>query len=131
MENTGSKINISLVINWDTQKKIVLKDTMQILQLYCPHIYPQCRPPIWVPPRVDDFKGICSKLPVISLNTQEEIKLEIHGKPCQMLVDTRAMLPTLISILRGKQIPWRGKKSFPCWGYPVKFRENFYFNQYK
>ncbi|XP_044915224.1 uncharacterized protein LOC109500673 isoform X2 [Felis catus] len=33
-------------------------------------------------------------LDVISLKLQEETKIKINGKPCQILVDTRAILPT-------------------------------------
>ena len=58
-------------------------------------------------------KGFSGKLlPVISLNSQGEVKIKINKKFCQILVDIRAMLSTLNPTLIEQEIPKSKKGGF-------------------
>ena len=86
-QNAGPRTIVSNVINWDTEKKIVLKKKKK---KDCPQ-RSYANSSTWVhlhlsPQYSEGFSG--KLLSVIPLNSQGENKIKSNGKPCQILIDT-------------------------------------------
>lgn len=73
-------------------------------QLKLPHISPQRRVAKWAPAGVSvSLRESSILLIVIPLNSQGEIKIKIHGKPCWFLVDTRLHSLLKLNLLQSLQ----------------------------
>lgn len=63
-----------------------------LMTLQTPHVYPQRSAPIWVPPKVDGTLAyFLVNYYVILLNSQGKTKIKNDEKPCQILLNTRAI----------------------------------------
>ena len=97
-QNPGPEIDVSFAIKWHTGKKTVLKDFVKFFHTNANASISTLKrgPPMGLPQDWRDSEGFSNKLlPVTPFNSQGETKIKINGKPCQILVDTRATLSTL------------------------------------
>lgn len=72
-ENTGWKISVSVVINWDIGKQIFFKGPMEILQhqLKCYQIDSWRRAPEWILPKLIGLRDFSGELLCYSIKQPE------------------------------------------------------------
>lgn len=99
-QNTGGEANVSSAINWDIEKDTALESFVKSFptSLNAPYL-PSKEAPL-CPQGWPDSKGVSGKLlPIIPLNSQEETRIKVNEKPCQLLVinqgDTLFLIPHL------------------------------------